>query len=246
MATVDPAIFARNLRYSVKTEWVTRAIVAVNVALFAYEVTLGGVSLTSPTSETLVHWGANFGLLTIEQFQPWRLFTAMFLHIGLIHIGFNMFALWRSGPFIERVFGNLPYLALYLIAGFGGSLATIIVHPQVISAGASGAIFGVFGGLGGYLVKERKHVPPPILAALRSNLLQFVVYNVVLGFAVPQIDMSAHVGGLVTGFLAGAALACPMDQAGFAMRNKRAAIVSVIAVIVLGAITAALLAHSFV
>lgn len=221
----DPALFVRDLRAYTKRTWVTPTLIAINFALFAMQIGTG-VDFMSPSIEDLMKWGANFGPLTMHG-EWWRLFTACFLHIGIMHIGFNMFAMWRSGVFVEQLFGNLPFLVLYLVAGLGGSVVSIVVHSNTVSAGASGAIFGIFGGLAGYLARNRNSMPKSVLRGLGSNVVQIIILNVIIGVAVPGIDMAAHGGGLVVGAIVGFALAQPLTPAGVKRRLPVAAAVLV-------------------
>ena len=116
---------------------VTQAIFGINVAVFL-GMTLAGVSPADPTTRELVHWGANSARLTLSG-DWWRLVTSMFLHIGIVHIGLNMWCLWRLGALCENLYGPWTFGLVYLISGVSGSLASIAWHPYGVSAGASGA-----------------------------------------------------------------------------------------------------------
>lgn len=123
--------------------------------------------------------------------EYYRLFTAMFLHASILHIGFNMLVLWMLGPQIENVLGHLRFGILYVLAGLGGSIASFWFSAPFISGiGASGAIFGLMGA---YLVVGRR------LGADVAQVLGLIAVNVVIGFVVPGTDWRAHLGGLVTG-----------------------------------------------
>jgi rhomboid protease GluP len=111
-----------------------------------------------------------------------------------------MYCLATAGPVVERLFGHLGFAGLYLIAGAGGAIASLCVHPTVISAGASGAIFGVFGALLGFLALRHDEVPADRLRPMAGGTLAFVGYNLLFGLGAPGIDMAAHLGGLVIGF----------------------------------------------
>ncbi|MBK8169782.1 MAG: rhomboid family intramembrane serine protease [Sandaracinaceae bacterium] len=229
------------MRRLTKRAWVTPTIVAINVALFAVQVGTG-VDFSTPSIDDLLTWGANYGPLTMNG-ELWRLFTACFLHIGVMHIAFNMFAMWRSGVFVEQLFGNVPFLVLYLVAGLGGSVVSLVVHNNTVSAGASGAIFGIFGGLAGYLARNRNTMPKSILRSLGANVAQIVVLNIAIGFLVPRIDVAAHGGGLVIGAIAGFALAQPMTEDGARKRVPRAILVLLASAALLFAGTFALPKH---
>jgi len=198
----------------------TPVIVAVNVLVFAI-MTLNGINPVSPTVEQLLHMGANFGPQTTNG-EWWRLLTANYIHVGFMHLAFNMWALWSAGFLVERMLGTPGFIILYTFSGIAGSLASCFWDPWMVSAGASGAIFGVWGALLGFLLLRTDSVPLEALAQLRSSGLAFVGYNLVLGFFIPHIDIAAHLGGLVAGFLGGLALSRPLHRealAGRAIRN---------------------------
>ncbi|MGA9334218.1 MAG: rhomboid family intramembrane serine protease, partial [Rudaea sp.] len=151
------AAFTRTLEDETPTTYVTYALIAVNVLVFAAMV-FSGVSATSPTGMNLIDWGSDFGMETARG-QWWRLFTAMFVHIGFFHLVFNMIAFVYVGPTVERMFGNLGFLVLYVVSGLGGSLLALYLNPMLIHAGASGAIFGIYGALLAVLLRERDSIP---------------------------------------------------------------------------------------
>jgi rhomboid protease GluP len=157
-------------------------------------------------SVQLVDWGSNVGRLTLHG-QWWRLVSSLFLHGSLLHLAFNMLALWQVGQLVERLFGSLRFTALYLIAGVCGSVASVMWNANVNSVGASGAIFGIVGGLFAFMQRENSGVPPTVVQDLRGSLLPFLVFNLAAGFLYPHTDNAAHIGGLVGGWLAGHLLA---------------------------------------
>jgi membrane associated rhomboid family serine protease len=157
-------------------------------------------------SVQLVDWGSNVGRLTLHG-QWWRLVTSLFLHGSILHLAFNMIALWQVGQLVERLFGSLRFTALYLIAGVCGSLASVMWNAHVNSVGASGAIFGIVGGLLAFMRRENSGVPPTVVQDLRGSLLPFLVFNLAAGFLYPHTDNAAHIGGLAGGWLAGHLLA---------------------------------------
>jgi rhomboid protease GluP len=190
---------------------VTPALVAINVLVFA-AMAFDGAGILKPEGEVHVRWGSNFGLMTASG-EWWRLFTSMFLHFGILHVALNMAALWDFGRLAERLFGNWTFLALYLLAGVSGAAASLLWHPAVNSAGASGAVFGVFGMVAGYLVHKELGVPASVIKRHWGVTLPFIGYNLFIGATVPGIDNAAHVGGLAAGFVAGYALARPLELA---------------------------------
>jgi rhomboid protease GluP len=197
----------------------TPVIVGINVLVFAI-MALNGINPISPSVEQLLHMGANFGPKTTNG-EWWRLLTSNYLHIGFMHLAFNMWALWSAGFLVERMLGTLGFIILYTFSGLAGSLASCFWDPWMVSAGASGAIFGVWGALLGFLLLQKDSVPLEALAQLRSSGLAFVGYNLVLGFFIPHIDIAAHIGGLVAGFLGGLALSRPLRKEALATRPIR-------------------------
>jgi rhomboid protease GluP len=185
-------------------------IIALTVAVFLIMVVIGGVSILEPTVEELLTWGANFAPYTAGG-EWWRLFTCMFLHVGIVHLAFNMWVLSDAGQIVERLFGHGLFALIYIGSGLIGSVASAAINPRIVSAGASGAVFGVYGALFGALVRHRDAIPRTVFSRLRNSAVLFVGYNVVYGFTMPQIDNAAHIGGLAGGFLLGIAAARPLD-----------------------------------
>ena len=136
---ISPGEFAQRIHRFTPRIWVTPTLLGLNIAVYAGMVATG-VSFMEPTPEQLLLWGGNAGVLSIGHGEIWRMFTSMFVHVGIIHIGMNMWVLWSIGRFIERLVGNVGFLSFYLVSGLCGSLASALYHPQVVSAGASGAI----------------------------------------------------------------------------------------------------------
>jgi len=217
--------FQRLLMQATPNAFVTPLLVALNVAYFAFMV-VKGVSPWEPTTEAILKWGANYGPF-VTHGQAWRMVTAMFIHIGVIHIGMNMWVLWQSGQFVERLFGNFNYFVLYMLSGIGGSLTSIYFKPMTVSAGASGAVFGVYGGLVGFLLMQRHAIPKRNLTSLVTNAGLFLVVNMVFGGMKANIDVTAHLGGFVAGFLLGCALACPLTPLNQSARLTRGLLVLV-------------------
>jgi rhomboid protease GluP len=184
---------------------ITTALVGINLAVFV-AMLLSGVSLVQPSPQQLLQWGANWGPLSLGP-QPWRMLTSNYLHIGIIHIFFNMWCLWNLGWLAERVFDRWTYLLIYLSCGLAGSLASLWWHPLVIGAGASGAIFGVAGALIAALYLGHPPIPKSAMQGTLKSLLAFAGYNLFFGAVGAGIDNSAHIGGLVTGLALGAAMA---------------------------------------
>ena len=178
----------------------TVVLIALNTLVFLIMV-LQGVAVVSPTADSVLKWGADYGPLTLHG-QWWRMVVSTFLHFGVIHLLFNMFVLFNIGLFMESLTGRVPFVVLYLVCGLGGSAASLWWHPSVVSAGASGAIFGLYGALLGFLARHHGAIPAESLASLRKGALTFIGYNLLFGLR-PGVDMAAHVGGLATGFVLG-------------------------------------------
>jgi rhomboid protease GluP len=198
--------------------WLTLWIIGLNVAVF-FGMLLSGVPVLNPSIADLLRWGANLGSLTTSG-QWWRLFTCTFLHIGILHILFNMFVLWDIGRFMERLIGSAGCAVVYLVAGLAGSVASLWWNPQVVSAGASGAIFGLYGGLIGYLLAGSREVPRDIAKGLLRNALIFLGFNLLWGLTHKGIDMAGHLGGLLGGLACGFAMAHRLRAMGPEARSR--------------------------
>lgn len=182
----------------------TFALIGVN-ALVYLAMVLGGVSPTQPNSLQLIRWGADFGPLTLTG-QWWRLLSSNYVHIGLLHLALNMWCLFDLGFLAENLYGRWTFLALYLCTGISGSLASLVRNPLTVSAGASGAIFGVAGALITTLYLGDLPLARHTLKTSLGSLLLFAGYNLAYGFFKGGIDNGAHLGGLVSGLALGAIL----------------------------------------
>lgn len=151
---------------------------------------------SSTDTSTLIKYGAKFNPLILEG-EWWRFFTPIVLHIGLLHLLMNTLALFYLGAAVEKVYGNIRFLFIYIFAGFGGTLASFIFSPS-LSAGASGAIFGCFGAL----LYFGLIYPKLFFRTMGFNILVVLGINLAFGFTIPGIDNAGHIGGLIGGFLA--------------------------------------------
>lgn len=185
---------------------VTKAFFGINVAVFLGMLFAGVSMLDNPAGQDLVHWGANFGPLTLGG-QGWRLLTCAFLHGSLLHIAFNMWCLWDLGALAESLYGHWTFAVVYLLAAIGGSLGSVIWNPNVLSVGASGAIFGIAGALIASFYLGEFSMPRAAIAGSLRSVVTFVGYNLVFGAMMSRVDNAAHVGGLVTGLMLGALIA---------------------------------------
>jgi rhomboid protease GluP len=181
---------------------VTAALLAAIGAMFVLETVLGG----STNQRVLVALGANVWPLHGEY---WRLLASMFLHIGVVHVLVNGWALYQLGALFELLVGSGPMAVTYFAAGLSGSAAslwfTLSSSPVSLSAGASGAIFGILGALIAFLLRRRDRLTP-MAKSLLLQLLFWAALNVFLGLSSAGIDNSAHMGGCAAGLLIGAFL----------------------------------------
>ena len=223
-APPDPRLLAlyefhANLRQLNPRTPVTPVLVAANVLVFV-AMAVGGVNVLNPDPQTLVEWGANFGPRATAD-EWWRLLTSAFVHGGLLHLAFNMLCLAGVGRTVERLVGSTGLLLLYVSSALVASLASVAWSPAVVSVGASGAVFGVFGAFFGACQRAGDTIPRPALELSRQNTLKFLGLNLVVGLAVPNIDMAAHVGGLAWGFACGLILGHPLRADAVRTRLRR-------------------------
>ncbi|HLH03971.1 MAG TPA: rhomboid family intramembrane serine protease [Bryobacteraceae bacterium] len=211
------ADFARLLDWYAPTVFVSWIILAVNVVVFV-SMLLSGFDPDRATLSKLLGWGADYGPATIGRGEWWRMVTSMFVHLGFMHVLFNMLVLVQIGPFMERLLGNVGMLIVYLVSGIAGALCSLAWNPYIVSAGASGAIFGLYGALIGFLVLRRDSIPKAALANLMKGAVVFLIYNAVWGVLHSGTDLAAHIGGLLGGLACGLAVSNPITE-GFARRR---------------------------
>jgi membrane associated rhomboid family serine protease len=172
------------------TALVTKVLIGINVVVFLVQLVVSGFQ------EQFWMLGqalTDSGVSGVAQGEYYRLLTAAFLHGGVLHIAFNMYALFLFGPMIEGAFGRLRFVALYLGSALAGSAVSYMFSaPNVPSVGASGAIFGLLGAA--LVVSKRTRRDASVITVL-------IVLNLAIGFLIPTIDWRAHVGGLVGGVL---------------------------------------------
>ncbi len=193
------------------------ALVAINVAIFAVTVAQSGSLANNAYAPLFQQWA--LWPTAVADGSWWRLFTSGFLHFGPIHLAFNMIALWVIGRDLEQVLGRVRFMVVYLVSLLGGSLAVFLFAAErSMTAGASGAVFGLMGGLAVVLLRLRRSPRPA---------LTIILLNVIISFVVPGISILGHLGGLVFGAAVTAGLV-------YAPRDRRAAVQ---AVTVLGLLT---------
>ena len=199
----------------------------VNILVFVLMALAGG----STNSQTLLAFGVKSNS-EIAQGQWWRFVTPIFIHIGMLHLFFNSYALWIVGPQVEKLYGSERFAILYILTGAAGVFGSYYYHPAVPSAGASGAIFGLFGVLLVFGIRYRTAIPPFFKRAVGTGVLPVIVINLIIGFTIPQVDNAAHIGGL----LAGAALASlvpyqrPGEEASKGFRSVQVALLAIVAI----------------
>jgi rhomboid protease GluP len=179
----------------------TYTLIAINAIVYLFSA-LYSHSIADMDLKVLVHMGALFGPYTVQQGEWWRLGTAMFLHGGMTHILMNMFSLYLVGRAAEMYFDTKSYLSIYFFSGLIGGLASLTMHPESVGVGASGAIFGVFGALAGFFLAHKDQISTHAKAFMKDFAI-IIGINLVIGFSIPAVDVSAHVGGLFVGMLGG-------------------------------------------
>jgi rhomboid protease GluP len=189
--------------------WVTIFFAVANLAVFAWELAAGADAM-QPTAQWMLEHGGTFGPVTLAG-EEWRLVTSMFLHYGVLHIVMNMIGLLDGGRHVERMYGPAGFATIYMVSGLAAALATSL-RASAVSAGASGAIFGVFGAFGAYLLLHRGRLDRHQVTQQSRGLMIFLAYNIWFGFTAESIDMVAHIGGLIAGFIIGLALEAGTDE----------------------------------
>lgn len=200
------AIYEKNKRFrdvfTFGKPRLTYLLLYINIIIFFLLEFNGG----SSNIETLIQFGAKFNPAIIEG-EWWRIVTSMFLHIGFLHLIMNMLALYYLGMMVERIFGSLRFIYIYFLAGIAGGLTSFAFNVS-IAAGASGAIFGLLGALLFFGTVYRDLFKQ----TMGKNLILIILINIVIGFVIPQIDMGAHLGGLIGGYIASAIVFVPQQK----------------------------------
>lgn len=174
---------------------ITISLIVINIIIFVLMYILGS---GSENTNTLISFGANFVQLT-KSGDYYRLITSAFLHIGIVHLFLNMYSLYVLGPAVESFYGRFKYILIYLLSAIFGSLFTIVLSSEnTVSAGASGAIFGLLGALLYFGYNYRGYIG----TIIKSQILPIVIYNLIIGFFISGIDMWGHIGGLLGGIFA--------------------------------------------
>lgn len=208
----------------------TIALLAINIGVFIIMVA-SGISWISPQTDQVLRWGADYGPYTLSG-QYWRLITSMFLHFGIIHVFGNMWCLWSLGQLAEKLIDSVSLLGLYLITGIGASLLSLSWDPMRVSAGASGAIFGIAGALISVLYFGKLGLQPASVRKLLGYVVRFAFLNLLFGLQ-GHIDNMAHLGGLVSGLVAGFFLARTLNAAPEEQPARRRVVLAISAVLVI-------------
>lgn len=179
-----------------KRFYLTYSLIFINVVLFLICAFKSG-DIMDIDAYVLLEMGGKYGPLMVIKDQWWRLITCTFLHGGLMHIVFNMYALFYLGKQIEELYGKLPYIIIYILSGIGGSYLSYYFSPMTLSIGASGAIFGLLGALLIFAFLERGRIKKGAI----GNLLVVIGINLAFGLSVGNVDNYGHIGGLLTGVI---------------------------------------------
>lgn len=187
----------RDVRAADARPEVTIALIAVNALAFVLSIGGGGGTLGRSGNRLATDW-ALFGPAVADG-EWYRLVTAGFLHYGVIHVMFNMLILFQLGQLLEPVLGRVRFAALYLAALLGGSVGALVLTPNALTAGASGAVFGLMGAAA-VAMRERG------INIMQTGIGTLLVVNLLLTFAIRGVSIGGHVGGLATGIVAGLVL----------------------------------------
>jgi membrane associated rhomboid family serine protease len=185
----------KTIRTAPATPIVTEALIVINVIVFLAEVA-GGAPIGGGAAGTVFDKGALFGPAIVHQHEYWRIVTAGFLHDGLLHIFVNMLSLYFIGRLLEPAIGSLNFAVIYFTSLLAGSFGALLFQPHVVTVGASGAIFGVFGAL--IVVARARGIP-----IWQSGLGPVLVLNLLFSVSFSGISIGGHLGGLVAGLITG-------------------------------------------
>lgn len=183
-----------------RTPFLTYALLCIYAVVFGLATLAGGTE----DPDVLLDFGAMFGPY-ISEGEYWRLFSATFLHSGIMHLGFNGLSLFIFGQMVERWYGHARFALVYVLSGLAGSVSSYLFNSIAIGAGASGAIFGVIGALAAFFLIQRRAFGKYAQNSL-FGIVVIIAINIFFGISTPGIDNWAHGGGLVSGFLLGLAL----------------------------------------
>lgn len=175
---------------------ITYTLIILNLFIFLL------TTISPHLTEDIFQWGGLNGYYLVLQGDIYRLFSSMFLHNDIMHISMNMLSIYMVGRLVERLFSTLEYLTIYFISGLFGSFTYIYLNPLDWAVGASGALFGIFGALAGFAFVNRKRMGREFIGFMQ-NFGVVLLINFFIGIIFPNIAISAHIGGLVSGFIGG-------------------------------------------
>ena len=178
-----------------KGSTVTISLIVINVMVYLISAMISR-NIVDIDSRTLLEMGAKYNPL-ISRGEVWRLFTAAFLHGGILHIACNMYSLYAVGTQVEKIYGKVKYIIIYILSALGSSILSYLLAPKSLSVGASGAIFGVLGALLVFVIKEKDKLSKGTL----GNIIAVIGLNLYIGFTIPNIDNYGHIGGLIVGII---------------------------------------------
>ncbi len=185
--------------FRLKKPYITYTIIAICIVIFVMMETVGG---GSDNRYTLLKYGALHSPLVIFLKQYYRIITAAFIHIGIFHLAFNMYALYLLGTQLESFYGRYKFIFIYFFSAVSGSLLSMAFIPNAISAGASGAIFGLLGAILYFGYHYRVYLGN----SMQTRIIPIILLNLFIGFKFAGIDQFAHIGGLIGGILASMAV----------------------------------------
>ncbi len=215
--------------------WITYGLIALNLLIWLITLTQGAEFARTPADKLLL-WGGN-AASEVQKGEWWRLLTASFLHGSFIHVGMNMLGLYSAGVSVERIYGKRLYTLIYLSSGLMGSVLSLYFSAQnVVSVGASGAVFGVTGALLVAVALNRDTLPKAFSQQTISGIGIFILYSLLQGFSLQGIDNAAHIGGLAGGCLAALILPQRFDPEKYRrLLSQRAGVtVAAVALLVIG------------
>ncbi len=210
------------------------SLITLNIFVWLFDIALG-LSPTSPSSQELLVLGANYLPATLR--EPWRLMSSMFMHAGIVHLGFNMLTLVQFGPICESFYGRKGMLIVYFFSGILGGMASLFFGAAVtVSVGASGAILGLQGAILCAVATKGRLLQPGAARKIAMVMGLIVIMNLALGLATPAIDNAAHLGGLIGGFFAALLLVEKFDHSQYRKHGTtRVMLATVLSFVALGA-----------
>ena len=198
-----------NFKQYIKLYPVVSSLLALNIVIHI-------LTMIPIFGQQILGFGIHFNLL-ISEGEYWRLLTPIFLHASFSHLLFNMFSLYIFGPELEQLAGKARFLTIYMLAGLVGNVATYLIHDwDYMSVGASGAIYGIFGAFGALVYYTRNFMPQ-----LKQIIIPIIVIGVIMTFLQPQINVTAHIAGLITGFIIGMVYFHPKRIAAWKKRQRK-------------------------